>query len=204
MPDVRVFVGVVCRCDRTDDRHCRYTSDETVRLAIPGGNNLGSQQGPVCGTARNLGDVGILSAVFLAESDRNNRLANFVRLLAKILTGFPSILAGVFAYGAIVLATGGFWAIAGAVAVSILMLPTIMLTAEDAVRMVPGKMKEAAIGIGATKTQTVWMIMLPTALQGILTGVMLAVARGAGETAPLIFTALRAETAFPPRKWGIP
>jgi phosphate transport system permease protein len=148
--------------------------------------------------------VGILSAVFLAESDRNNRLANFVRLLAKILTGFPSILAGVFAYGAIVLATGGFWAIAGAVAVSILMLPTIMLTAEDAVRMVPGKMKEAAIGIGATKTQTVWMIMLPTALQGILTGVMLAVARGAGETAPLIFTALRAETAFPPRKWGIP
>ena len=71
-----------------------------------------------------------------------------------MLTGFPSILAGVFAYGAVVLATGGYSAIAGAVAVSILMLPTIMLTAEDAIRMVPAKMKEAAIGMGATKTQT--------------------------------------------------
>jgi len=134
--------------------------------------------------------VGILSAVFLAESEPNNRLAYIVRFTAKILTGFPSILAGVFAYGAVVLTTGGFSAIAGAIAVSILMLPTIMLTAEDAIRMVPAKMHEAAIGMGATKTQTAWMVMLPTAMPGILTGVMLAVARGAGETAPLIFTAL--------------
>jgi len=134
--------------------------------------------------------LGILSAVFLAESEQENRLAYVVRLAAKILTGFPSILAGVFAYGAIVLLTGGFSAIAGAIAVSILMLPTIMLTAEDAIRMVPAKMREAAIGMGATTTQTVWMVLLPTALPGILTGVMLAVARGAGETAPLIFTAL--------------
>jgi phosphate transport system permease protein len=134
--------------------------------------------------------VGILSAIFLAESTRESKLASTVRFTAKILTGFPSILAGVFAYGAIVLTTGGFSALAGAVAVSILMLPTIMLTAEDAIRMVPAKMKEAAIGMGATQTQTIWMVMLPTALPGILTGVMLAVARGAGETAPLIFTAL--------------
>jgi phosphate transport system permease protein len=134
--------------------------------------------------------VGILSAVFLAESEPNNRLAYIVRFTAKVLTGFPSILAGVFAYGAVVLVTGGFSAIAGAIAVSILMLPTIMLTAEDAIRMVPAKMKEAAIGMGATSTQTAWMVMLPTAMPGILTGVMLAVARGAGETAPLIFTAL--------------
>ena len=134
--------------------------------------------------------VGILSAVYLAESEAANRFAYLVRFTAKTLTGFPSILAGVFAYGAVVLVTGGFSAVAGAVAVSILMLPTIILTAEDAIRMVPAKMKEAAIGMGATKTQTVWMVMLPTALPGILTGVMLAVARGAGETAPLIFTAL--------------
>jgi phosphate transport system permease protein len=134
--------------------------------------------------------VGILSAVFLAESSTENKIAYIVRFTAKILTGFPSILAGVFAYGAVVLATGGFSAIAGAVAVSILMLPTIMLTAEDAIRMVPAKMKEAAVGMGATKTQTIWMVLLPTAMPGILTGVMLAVARGAGETAPLIFTAL--------------
>jgi phosphate transport system permease protein len=134
--------------------------------------------------------VGILSAVYLAEAQQADRLAYIVRFTAKTLTGFPSILAGVFAYGAVVLLTGGFSALAGAVAVSILMLPTIMLTAEDAIRMVPKKMKEAAIGMGATNTQTVWFVMLPTALPGILTGVMLAVARGAGETAPLIFTAL--------------
>jgi phosphate transport system permease protein len=113
-----------------------------------------------------------------------------VRFSAKVLTGFPSILAGVFAYGAIVLATGGYSAVAGAIAVSILMLPTILLTAEDAIRMVPAKMKEAAIGMGATSTQVTWMVSLPTAMPGILTGVMLAIARGAGETAPLLFTAL--------------
>lgn len=134
--------------------------------------------------------LGILSAVFLAQAPPGNRLANVVRFSAKVLTGFPSILAGVFAYGAVVLATGGYSAVAGAVAVSILMLPTIMLTAEDAVRMVPAKMKEAAIGMGATKTQTTTMVLLPTAFPGILTGIMLAIARAAGETAPLLFTAL--------------
>jgi phosphate transport system permease protein len=134
--------------------------------------------------------VGVLSAVYLAKAKPGDRLAHAVRFAAKVLTGFPSILAGVFAYGAIVLLTGGFSAIAGAVAVSILMLPTILLTAEDAIRMVPVKMEEAAIGMGATHTQTVWMVLLPTALPGILTGIMLAIARGAGETAPLLFTSL--------------
>ena len=88
--------------------------------------------------------LGILSALFMAQSQDGDRLASAVRFSAKVLTGFPSILAGVFAYGVVVLASGGFSAIAGAVAVSILMLPTIMLTAEDAIRMVPAKMKEAA------------------------------------------------------------
>jgi phosphate transport system permease protein len=134
--------------------------------------------------------IGILSAIFLAQSKSDNRLASTVRFAAKVLTGFPSILAGVFAYGLVVTATGGYSAIAGAVALSILMLPTILLTAEDAIRMVPSKMKEAAIGMGATDTQTVWMVLLPTAIPGILTGVMLAIARAAGETAPLLFTSL--------------
>jgi phosphate transport system permease protein len=133
---------------------------------------------------------GILTAAFLAEARQENRLAQIVRFAAKILTGFPSILAGVFAYGAVVLVTGGFSALAGGVALSILMLPTITLTAEDAIRMVPAKMREAAIGMGATHAQTVWHVLLPTALPGILTGVMLAIARAAGETAPLLFTAL--------------
>jgi phosphate transport system permease protein len=134
--------------------------------------------------------LGILSAVFLAQAEKRNHLANSVRFAAKVLTGFPSILAGVFAYGAVVLVTGGFSAFAGGIALSILMLPTVLLTAEDAIRAVPAKMREAAIGMGATQTQTVWMVLLPTALPGILTGVMLAVARAAGETAPLLLTAL--------------
>ena len=133
---------------------------------------------------------GVLCGVFLAEADPESRLAQAVRFAAKILTGFPSILAGVFAYGTLVLLTGGFSAVAGAVALAILMLPTIVLTAEDAIRMVPAKMREAAIGMGATPTQRIWMVSLPTAFPGILTGVMLAVARAAGETAPLLFTAL--------------
>ena len=134
--------------------------------------------------------IGVLAALFMAQAPEGNRLATAVRFAAKVLTGFPSVLAGVFAYGAVVLTTGGYSAIAGAVAVSILMLPTIMLTAEDALRMVPAKMKEAAIGMGATETQTTMMVLLPTAFPGILTGIMLAVARAAGETAPLLFTAL--------------
>jgi phosphate transport system permease protein len=133
--------------------------------------------------------VGVMTAIYLAQAGET-RLAGFIRFCAKVLTGFPSILAGVFAYGAIVLATGGYSAFAGAVALSILMLPTIILTAEDAIRMVPARMTDAAVGMGATPTQVVWMVSLPTAMPGILTGVMLAVARAAGETAPLLFTAL--------------
>ncbi|MBF0505674.1 MAG: phosphate ABC transporter permease PstA [Nitrospirae bacterium] len=134
--------------------------------------------------------LGILSAVYLAQSRPESPFAGAVRFGAKILTGFPSILAGVFAYGVLVLTFGGYSAIAGGVALSILMLPTIILTAEDAIRMVPAKMRDAAIGMGATPTQTTWMVLLPTAMPGILTGIMLAIARAAGETAPLLFTAL--------------
>ena len=133
--------------------------------------------------------LGVLTGVYLAQANRN-KFASAVRFAAKILTGFPSILAGVFAYGAIVLLTGGYSAVAGAIALSILMLPTIILTSENAIAMVPAKMKEASIGIGATTTQTALMVLLPTAMPGILTGIMLAVARAAGETAPLLFTAL--------------
>jgi phosphate transport system permease protein len=133
---------------------------------------------------------GIATAVFLAETGPETRLAQAVRFGVKMLSGFPSILAGVLAYGAVVLVTGKFSAVAGGVALSVLMLPTVVLTAEDALRMVPVKIKEAAIGMGATRTQVIWHILIPTAMPGILTGVMLAIARAAGETAPLLFTAL--------------
>lgn len=134
--------------------------------------------------------VGILGALYLAEFGPESKTASTVRFCAKLLTGFPSILAGVFAYAAVVLVTGTYSAPAGGVALSILMLPIVMLTAEEAIKMVPQKMKEAAVGMGATQTQVTWKVILPTALPGILTGVMLAVARASGETAPLLFTAL--------------
>ncbi|HEX5272421.1 MAG TPA: phosphate ABC transporter permease PstA [Gemmataceae bacterium] len=134
--------------------------------------------------------VGILAAVFLAEIDPESKTAAAVRFCARLLTGLPSILAGVFAYGVVVLTTGTFSAPAGGVALSLLMIPVVLLTAEEAIRMVPARMREAAVGMGCTRTQMVLRVTLPTALPGILTGVMLAVARAAGETAPLLFTAL--------------
>ena len=134
--------------------------------------------------------VGVLSAVFLAELGPNSRLAQVARFATKTLTGLPSILAGVFAYAVVVLVTGTYSAPAGGLALAVLMLPTVVLTAEEAIRAVPRITRDAAFGMGCTRTQVVWKVLLPTATPGILTGVMLAVARAAGETAPLLFTAL--------------
>jgi phosphate transport system permease protein len=134
--------------------------------------------------------VGILAAIFLAELEPDGKVAYVTRFCAKTLTGLPSILAGVFAYAVVVLATGTYSAPAAGLALALLMLPTVVLTAEEAMRMVPSNMKNAAYGIGCTRSQVIWKIVFPTALPGVLTGVMLAVARAAGETAPLLFTAL--------------
>lgn len=134
--------------------------------------------------------IGIFAAIFLAELEPDSKVANVARFCAKTLTGLPSILAGVFAYAVVVLTTGTYSAPAAGVALALLMLPTVVLTAEEAMRMVPANMKNAAYGIGCTRSQVVWKIVLPTALPGVLTGVMLAIARAAGETAPLLFTAL--------------
>jgi phosphate transport system permease protein len=134
--------------------------------------------------------IGVMAAAYLAELGPESQLGRVSRFLAKVLTGFPSILAGVFVYAVIVLAMGTYSAIAGGVALAILMLPTVVLTAEEAMKMVPRKMKDAALGMGCTRTQMIWKVVFPTALPGILTGVMLGVARVAGESAPLLFTAL--------------
>ena len=133
---------------------------------------------------------GILAAIYITEFGPETKTAEAVRFAAKVLTGLPSILAGVFAFATVVVVTGGFSAPAGGVALALLMMPTILLTAEEAIKRVPSRMREAAVGMGATPTQVVTKVILPTALPGILTGVMLAVARAAGETAPLLFTSL--------------
>jgi phosphate transport system permease protein len=133
---------------------------------------------------------GILAAIYITEFGPESRAASAVRFAAKVLTGLPSILAGVFAFATVVVLTGDFSAPAGGVALSLLMIPTVLLTAEQAIKRVPSRMREAAVGMGATPTQVVTKVILPTAFPGILTGIMLAVARAAGETAPLLFTAL--------------
>jgi phosphate transport system permease protein len=134
--------------------------------------------------------VGILAAIYVNEYARVSRLANSVRFVAKLLTGIPSIICGVFAYAVVVLNTGQFSALAGGIALSILLLPTILLTSEQALLGVSNAYREASFGLGATPFQTIWRIVLPDAMPAIMTGVMLAVARAAGETAPVLFTAL--------------
>jgi len=134
--------------------------------------------------------TGIFAAIFLAELEPESRLADVARFFAKVLTGFPSILAGIFVYAILVLAMGTYSALAGGISLAVLMLPTVVLTAEEAMKMVPRRMKDAALGMGCTRTQMIWQVVLPSALPGILTGVMLGIARVAGESAPLLFTAL--------------
>jgi phosphate transport system permease protein len=133
---------------------------------------------------------GMLGGIFIGAVAPDSRIAAVARYVAKILTGFPSILAGVFVFGFLVLRMGTFSAIAGGVALAVSMLPTIVLTTEQAVRMVPQRMKDAAIGMGCTRAQVIWKVVLPTGLSAIMTGIMLAVASAAGESAPLLLTAL--------------
>lgn len=134
--------------------------------------------------------VGVMAAIYLSVLEPRSKVANISRFLAKVLTGFPSILAGVFVYAVLVVTTGSYSAWAGGVALAVLMLPTVTLAAEEAMKQVPQKMKDAAFGMGCTRTQVIFKVVLPTGLSGILTGVILAVAGAAGESAPLLFTAL--------------
>tara|TARA_B100000378_G_scaffold20099_1_gene15753 strand:- start:207 stop:1112 length:906 start_codon:yes stop_codon:yes gene_type:complete len=134
--------------------------------------------------------IGVLGGVYIGLINPNSRFSAAVRFVGKVLTGFPSILSGVFVYAWLVIVMKTYSAVAGGLSLSILMLPTILLTAEQAFRMVPQRMKDAAYGMGCNATQVATRIVLPTALPGVMTGVMLAVAGASGESAPLLFTAL--------------
>lgn len=171
---------------------------EAVTALPPAGFEMGGGFGnAIVGTLVMVGiaaaisiPVGVLAAIYLAILEPKSKLATTARFLAKVLTGFPSILAGVFIYAVLVVTTGTYSAWAGGVALAVLMLPTVTLAAEEAMRQVPQKMKDAAFGMGCTRTQVIFKVVLPTGLSGILTGVILAVAGAAGESAPLLFTAL--------------
>ena len=133
--------------------------------------------------------LGVLSAIYIGEYNPRSRLSNLVRFVAKLLTGIPSIICGVFAFSVLVLSTGTSSALAGGLALAVLTLPTILLTTEQALLGVPKALREASYGLGATRFQTIVRVVLPEALPAIMTGIMLAVARAAGETAPVLFTA---------------
>ncbi|WP_210240217.1 phosphate ABC transporter permease PstA [Amaricoccus solimangrovi] len=171
---------------------------EAITALPPAGLEMGGGFGnAIVGTVVMVGigalisvPLGVLGGLLLGAIAPSSRMSDAVRFVAKVLTGFPSILAGVFVYAWLVLGMGTYSAFAGGVALAVRMIPTVMLTAEQAVRMVPQRMKDAAFGMGCTQTQVALRVTLPTAMPGVLTGVMLAVAGAAGESAPLLFTAL--------------
>ena len=134
--------------------------------------------------------VGILSGVYLAEFG-NNKYATAMRSINDVLTEFPSIVVGITAYGVIVIGLiGHYSAIAGAIALSFILIPIVARTTEESLKLVPNSIREASLALGAHKWRTTISIVLPTAKAGLLTGTLLAVARIAGETAPLLFTIL--------------
>ncbi|MEA5553110.1 phosphate ABC transporter permease PstA [Anabaena cylindrica UHCC 0172] len=137
---------------------------------------------------------GILAAIYLTEFSSGN-LAKWIRFATNVLSGVPSIIAGVFAYGIVVLTLvklnlGSYSALGGGFALAILMLPIIVRTTDEALQLVSQDLRQASVGLGATKFQTVIQVVLPAALPAIVTGSTLSIARASGETAPLLFTAL--------------
>jgi phosphate transport system permease protein len=164
-------------------------------LPKPVGEPGGGMGNAVLGTLTLIGlaclfglPVGVLAGVYLAEVGKG-RLAAAVRFVADVLGGVPSITIGVFVYALVVIAMKRFSALAGGVALAIVMIPTVTRTTEELLKMVPGHLREASLALGVPQWRTSLLVVLRTAGPGIVTGVMLAVARVAGETAPLLFTA---------------
>jgi phosphate transport system permease protein len=169
--------------------------DFFTKMPKPVGETGGGMANAIVGTLMVTGlgsvfavPVGILSGVYMSEY-AGTRFSALVRFAADTLNGVPSIVIGVFAYGIAVLPFKQFSALAGGLALGIMMIPIIARTTEELLLLVPGTMREGALALGATRARAVFTVVLPSALPGIITGVVLALARIAGETAPLLFTA---------------
>jgi phosphate transport system permease protein len=132
--------------------------------------------------------VGMIAGVYLAEYGKRP-FASLVRFTADVLNGVPSIVIGIFAYGLAVLPVKHFSALAGGLALGFMMIPIITRTTEELLKLVPGTLREGALALGATRARAAFSVMVPAALPGIMTGILVALARIAGETAPLLFTA---------------
>ena len=171
--------------------------DFFIKTPKPVGEAGGGMANAIVGSAVLLGlasligvPIGIGGGIFLAEFGRGTKLANGIRFTADVLNGVPSIVMGLAIYSLIVVPQGTFSAFSGGVALGIMMVPTVCRTTEEMLLMVPNAVREAALGLGVPNWRSVLSITLRTASPGIITGCMLAFARVAGETAPLIFTAL--------------
>jgi len=167
-----------------------------TKIPAPVGETGGGMANSIVGSAVLLAigsvlgvPLGIAAGIFLAEFGRGGKLGNLVRFTADVLNGVPSIVMGISVYALIVLPQKHFSALAGGVALGIMMIPTITRTTEEMLLMVPNSIREAALGLGVPNWRSVLSITLRTASPGVITGCMLAFARVAGETAPLLFTA---------------
>lgn len=134
--------------------------------------------------------LGILAGTYLAEFGRKRPIAGIIRFINDILLSAPSIVIGLFVYEVVVIPSGHFSGLAGALALAIILLPVVIRTTEEMLRLVPGSIREAALALGAPRWKVITLVAYRAALSGVLTGVLLAVARISGETAPLLFTAL--------------
>jgi len=132
--------------------------------------------------------LGVFTGIFLSEY-RKGRLVYFTRLSIEILQGIPSIVIGIIAYMWVVLPMGSFSALSGAVALGLMMLPVIVTATEETLKLIPDSLREASLALGVSYPRTIIKVILPAGLSGIMTGILLSVARVAGETAPLLFTA---------------
>jgi len=168
-----------------------FFTDPPHPQGVPGGGVLNAIIGTleIVGMASLLAvPIGALIGVFLSEYGRN-RLGDTVRFISDVLTGLPSIAFGIFGYTVVVLTTHHFSAISASVALAVLMLPVILRATESALMLVPQALREAGLALGAPSWRVTVEIVVPAALGGIVTGALLAIARAAGETAPLLFTA---------------
>jgi phosphate transport system permease protein len=176
--------------------------DLLTQAAKPAGEVGGGMRNEILGTGVLvlLGSVlaipvGLMTGIFLSEF-AGSRMATAVRFAADILAGVPSIIVGVFAYAILVRPLHSYSALSAGFALAIIMIPTVARTAEESLRLVPSSMREAALALGISRWRAVVGVVVPGALTGIVTGIMLAVARIAGETAPLLFTAFGSYFGF--------
>jgi phosphate transport system permease protein len=161
--------------------------------ATPGGGLLNAIYGSAIMTLIGIligGPIGVLAGTYLAEYGRGSRLSTVIRFINDVLLSAPSIIIGLFVYELVVVPMGNFSAISGAISLAIIAMPVIVRTTEDMLNLVPQGIKDASTAMGAYPWRTIMSVAYPAARSGMLTGLLLAVARISGETAPLLFTAL--------------